>query len=57
MLHGLTRGPASVLVPIAQMGFVVTAVLGVALLREAVSARKVAGLVAAIGALAVLAFA
>jgi drug/metabolite transporter (DMT)-like permease len=57
MLHGLTRGPASVLVPIAQMGFVVTAVLGVAVLHEPVTGRKVAGLAVAIGALAVLAFA
>ena len=57
MLHGLTRGPASVLVPIAQMGFVVAAVLGVAVLREPVTARKVAGLAAAIGALGALAFA
>jgi drug/metabolite transporter (DMT)-like permease len=57
MLHGLTRGPASVLVPIAQMGFVVTAVLGIAVLHEPVTARKVAGLVAAIVALAALAFA
>jgi drug/metabolite transporter (DMT)-like permease len=57
MLHGLTRGPASVLVPIAQMGFVVTAVLGVAVLREPVTARKVAGLAAAMAALAALAFA
>jgi multidrug transporter EmrE-like cation transporter len=46
-----------VLVPIAQMGFVVTAVLGVAVLREPVTARKVAGLVAATAALAALAFA
>lgn len=57
MLHGLTHGPASVLVPIAQMGFVVTAVLGVAVLREPVTARKIAGLAAAIAALAALAFA
>jgi drug/metabolite transporter (DMT)-like permease len=56
MLHGLTAGPASVLVPIAQMGFVVTAVLGIAVLREPVTVRKSAGLVAALGALAVLAF-
>lgn len=56
MLHGLTRGPASVLVPIAQMGFVVTATLGVALLDEPMTARKAAGLVAAVAALAVLAF-
>ncbi len=56
MLHGLTRGPASVLVPIAQMGFVVTAALGILVLREPLTARKAAGLAAALAALAVLAF-
>ena len=55
MLYGLTRGPASVLVPITQMGFVVTAALGIAVLREPVTARKTVGLAAALGALAVLA--
>jgi drug/metabolite transporter (DMT)-like permease len=55
MLHGITEGPASVLVPIAQMGFVVTATLGVVVLHEPLTARKVGGLVAALGALAVLA--
>jgi drug/metabolite transporter (DMT)-like permease len=56
MLYGLTRGPASVLVPITQMGFVVTAALGVAVLGEPMTRRKIAGLAAAVGALAVLAF-
>ncbi len=56
MLYGLTLGPASVLVPITQMGFVVTAALGVALLGEPVTVRKLVGLAAAIGALAALAF-
>lgn len=56
MLYGLTLGPASVLVPITQMGFVVTAALGIALLGEPVTMRKTAGLVAAVGALAALAF-
>jgi uncharacterized membrane protein len=56
MLYGLTRGPASVLVPITQMGFVVTAALGIALLGEPVTMRKAVGLVAAVGALAALAF-
>jgi uncharacterized membrane protein len=56
MLYGLTLGPASVLVPITQMGFVVTAALGVALLGEPVTARKMVGLAAAVGALAALAF-
>jgi uncharacterized membrane protein len=57
MLYGLTLGPASVLVPITQMGFVVTAALGVALLGEPATVRKMVGLVAAVGALAALAFA
>jgi len=57
MLYGLTLGPASVLVPITQMGFVVTAALGIALLGEPVTMRKMVGLAAALGALAALAFA
>jgi uncharacterized membrane protein len=56
MLYGLTLGPASVLVPITQMGFVVTAALGIALLGEPVTMRKTVGLVAAVGALAALSF-
>jgi len=56
MLHGLAIGPASVLVPITQMGFVVAAALGVLALGEAMTARKGAGLAAAVAALAVLAF-
>jgi drug/metabolite transporter (DMT)-like permease len=56
MLHAVAQGAASVLVPIAQMGFVVTAALGIIVLREPMTARKVAGLVAAVAALAVLAF-
>jgi uncharacterized membrane protein len=56
MLHSLTAGPASVFVPIAQMGFVVTAALGILVLGEPMTARKAAGLAAALAALAVLAF-
>jgi len=44
-----------VIVPIAQMGFVVTALLGFFLLREPFTLRKGAGLGAAIAALACLA--
>jgi drug/metabolite transporter (DMT)-like permease len=55
MLHGLTQGPASVLVPIAQMGFVVTAALGIVALGEPVTARKAIGLAAALATLALLA--
>jgi drug/metabolite transporter (DMT)-like permease len=56
MLHGLREGPASVLVPVAQMGFVVPAALGIFLLRERLTARAVVGLAAALAALAVIAF-
>lgn len=55
MLYGLRVGEASVVVPIAQMGFVVAAVFGVAFFREAVTPRKLAGLAAAVTALLVLA--
>jgi drug/metabolite transporter (DMT)-like permease len=43
-----------VVVPIAQMGFVVTALLGFLFLREPFTARKGAGLLAALAALACL---
>jgi drug/metabolite transporter (DMT)-like permease len=52
---GLQRGDASVIVPIAQMGFVVTALLGFVFLREPFTLRKGAGLIAALAALASLA--
>jgi len=55
LLEGLARGQASVLVPVAQMGFVVTAVVGFVLLRERFTPRKGAGLVVALAALASLA--
>ena len=55
LAKGLQGGEASVIVPIAQMGFVVTALLGFLLLREPFTPRKGAGLVAALGALAALA--
>jgi uncharacterized membrane protein len=48
-------GQASVLVPIAQMGFVVAALLGIFVLRERVTLRKVMGLVLGLAALAALA--
>jgi multidrug transporter EmrE-like cation transporter len=44
-----------VLVPISQMGFVVTAAVGVLLLGEPMTARKGAGLALALAALACLA--
>ncbi len=55
LLRGLTLGQASALVPIAQMGFIVAALLGIFILREAVTIRKAAGLALALGALAALA--
>jgi drug/metabolite transporter (DMT)-like permease len=55
LLEGLARGEASVLVPIAQMGFVVTAVIGFTFLREPFTPRRGVGLLAALAALASLA--
>jgi uncharacterized membrane protein len=55
LLHGVALGQASVVVPIAQMGFVVTALLGVFLLGEPVTARKLLGLGLAVAALVALA--
>jgi uncharacterized membrane protein len=55
MIEGIARGQASIAVPIAQMGFVVTALLGFVFLRETFSARKGLGIAAAVGALASLA--
>ena len=56
MVEGMARAQASVVVPIAQMGFVVTALLGFFFLREPFTARKGAGLAAALAALASLAY-
>ena len=55
LIEGLARGQASVLVPVAQMGFVVTSALGVIVLREPFGRRKIFGLATAITALACLA--
>jgi drug/metabolite transporter (DMT)-like permease len=56
LLRGVAGGQASVLVPIAQMGFIVAALLGIFILREPVTVRKAIGLVSALSALAVLAW-
>lgn len=56
LFESLARGEASVLVPISQMGFVVTAAFGLALLGEPFTLRKGAGLGFAIAALASLAY-
>lgn len=56
MVESLVRGDASVMVPIAQMGFGVTALLGFLFLRERFTARKGMGLAAALAALASYAY-
>lgn len=55
LAKGLESGQASVVVPVAQMGFIVTAIMGFILLREPFTARKGAGLAVALAALACLA--
>lgn len=54
MLRGVAAGQASVLVPIAQMGFIIAALLGIFMLREPLTVRKAIGLILALAALAVL---
>jgi len=56
LMHGLARGPASVLVPVAQMSFVITALFGVAMFHERLDRRKCAGLAVAAVALVLFAF-
>ena len=55
MVEAMARVGASTAVPIAQLGFVVSALLGFAFLRERFTARKGAGIAAALAALAGLA--
>ena len=57
LMEALARGQASVLVPIVQMGFVVTALAGFLFLGERFTARKGVGLAMAVGALGCLAVA
>jgi uncharacterized membrane protein len=54
-LHGLAQGPASVLVPVAQMSFLFTALIGAAMFRERLSGRKRAGLAFGVAALVLFA--
>lgn len=54
LLEGMVRGEASILVPIAQLSFLVSAVVGIAVWKEAFTARKVLGILAAVGAVALL---
>jgi drug/metabolite transporter (DMT)-like permease len=56
LLNGLAVGPASVLIQVAQLGFVFTAVLGRLLFAETLSWRKRCGLVVAATAMVTLAF-
>jgi drug/metabolite transporter (DMT)-like permease len=56
LLHGLLLGPASVLVPVAQMSFVITALFGVAAFHEKLDLRKSTGLAIATVALALFAW-
>lgn len=55
LVRAIALGQASVLVPIAQMGLVVAAMLGIVVLRERATPRKLSGLALAVAALAVLA--
>ena len=54
LIAGLQRGQASVLVPVAQLSFVVTVGLGFVFLRETLTRRKGLGLAFAIAALVCL---
>lgn len=55
LMHGLALGPASVLVPVAQMSFVITALFGIAVFHEQLDLRKGAGLAVAVVALVLFA--
>jgi uncharacterized membrane protein len=55
LLHGLAVGPTSVLIPIAQLGFIITALVGVVAFGETLSRGKQAGFVIAAAALVLLA--
>ena len=55
LMHGLALGPVSVLVPVAQMSFVITALFGIAMFRERLDLRKGFGLAVAVVALVLFA--
>ena len=55
LMHALALGPASVLVPVAQMSFVITALFGIAVFRERLDLRKGACLAVAVVALVLFA--
>ena len=56
LMHALAVGPASVLVPVAQMSFVFTALFGAIAFRETLNVRKRIGLLVAAAALALFAY-
>jgi len=56
LMHALALGPASVLVPVAQLSFVFTALLGAAMFGEPLDLRKRAGLAVAAAALMLFAW-
>ena len=56
LVESLTRGEASALVPVAQMGFVITAAVGIIFLQESFTLRKATGLLVALAALVCLAW-
>ena len=55
LMHALALGPASVLVPVAQMSFVITALAGIAMFGERLDLRKGFGLAVAAAALVLFA--
>jgi len=55
LMQGLAVGAASILVPVAQMSFVFTALFGAVMFRERLDAKKYAGLGVAVVALALFA--
>jgi uncharacterized membrane protein len=55
LMHGLAAGPASVLVPVANMSFVFSALFGALLFRESLNTRKRLGLSIATAALVLFA--
>jgi transporter family protein len=55
LLEALKQGPASTIVPISQMSFVVTAILGIFIFKEKVSWKKLIGLACTVIAIIALA--
>ncbi len=55
LLEALKYGPASTIVPISQMSFVVTAIVGIYIFKEKILWQKILGLACSIGAIILLA--